>query len=316
VGTSPQAGVAVAPGPVRGTQSFVQVMSKCWKQPSWTLLEILWRWAYGIPTLLILWYEGTRILKAVPLDPKALESMSLLDPMGAAKTLDGAMTLLLPPVLEVAKWLAPLLIFAWVVVSSLGRTAVLRRVDPRLHARPGTLMALQAVRVIALLGSFALWFAGMQWAARLTIAAPLAAGNEPNLVGYFSLVIIGTLGIFSFWAIASWGLSMAPLMAMLRNLGVGGSFRAAFGLGSLRSKLMEINLVMGIVKIILIALATVFSSTPLPFQAVATPTFLAWWWAAVSVVYFVASDFFHVARLVAYLELWRASEGGKDRSLE
>jgi len=309
VETSPQDRVAVSTRRVPGTQSFVQVMSKCWRQPSWTLLEILWRWAYGIPTLLILWYEGTRILKVVPLNTKALESMSLVDTMGAAKTLDGAMRLLLPPVLDVAKWLAPLLIVAWVVVSSVGRTAVLRHVDPRLHARPGTFMVLQAVRVIALLGSFAAWFVGMQWASRLTIAAPIAAGNEPNLVGYFSLVIVGTLGIFSLWAIVSWGLSMAPLMAMLRNLGVGGSFKAAFGLGSLRSKLMEINLVMGIVKIILIALVTVFSSTPLPFQAVATPTFLAWWWAAVSVVYFVASDFFHVARLVAYLELWRASEG-------
>jgi hypothetical protein len=27
------------------------------------------------------------------------------------------------------------------------------------------------------------------------------------------------------------------------------------------------------------------------------------------VLYFVASDFFHVARLVAYLQLWRAYEG-------
>ncbi|HZY73180.1 MAG TPA: hypothetical protein VFE22_08755 [Edaphobacter sp.] len=306
--TPPQDAVAVPAGPVRGTQSFVQVMSKCWGQPSWTLLEILWRWAYGIPVLLILWYQGARILKAVPLDTHALESMSLLDPMGAARTLDGAMALLLPPVLEVARWLAPLLVMVWIVVSSLGRTAVLRRVDPRLHARPGTLMALQTVRVIALLVSFAVWFMGMQWAARVTVAAPIARGSEPNLVGYFALVIVGTLGIFSLWAIASWGLSMAPLMAMLRNLGVGGSFRAAFGLGSLRSKLMEINLVMGIVKIILIALATVFSSTPLPFQAVATPAFLAWWWAAVSVMYFIASDFFHVARLVAYLELWRACE--------
>ena len=71
---------------------------------------------------------------------------------------------------------------------------------------------------------------------------------------------------------------------------------------------MEINLVMGIVKIALIVLAMVFSATPLPFESVATPEFLAWWWVGVRCCTLVASDFFHVARLVAYLELWRAYE--------
>jgi hypothetical protein len=315
VKASPQDGVVIAAGTVRGTQSFVHVMSQCWKRPSWTLLEVLWRWVYGIPALAVLWYQGTKILKAVPLDMPALREMSVLDPMATARTLEEAMMLLLPPVLHVVAWLAPIMVVVWVVVSSLGRTVVLRRVDPRLHARPGTLMVLQTVRVAALLGSFAVWLRGMQWAADLTVAAPIAAGNEPNLVGYFSLAIVGTLGLFSLWAIASWGLSMAPLLAMLRNLGVGESFAAAFRLGPLKSKLMELNLVMGIVKIILIVLATVFSATPLPFTAVATPTFLTWWWMGVTVIYFVASDFFHVARQVAYLELWRAYEDDKGLSL-
>jgi hypothetical protein len=121
-------------------------------------------------------------------------------------------------------------------------------------------------------------------------------------------VIVGTLGLFSLWAIASWGLSVAPLLAMLRNIGVSKSFAAAFRLGPLKAKLMEINLVMGIVKIALIVLAMVLSACPLPFEAVATPEFMFWWWMGVSVIYFVASDFFHVARLVSYLELWRAYE--------
>jgi hypothetical protein len=96
---------------------------------------------------------------------------------------------------------------------------------------------------------------------------------------------------------------------MLRGLGVGGSLAAAFRVGPVRSKLVEINLVMGIVKIALIVLALVFSASPLPFESVTTPEFLFWWWLLVTGVYFVASDFFHVARQVAYLQLWRAYEG-------
>ena len=140
----------------------------------------------------------------------------------------------------------------------------------------------------------------------------MAAGNEPNLVGYFALVIVGSLGLFTLWAVVSWALSVAPLLAMLRGLGVGGSLAAAFRLGPLKSKLVEINLVMGIVKIALIVLAMVFSATPLPFESVATPQFLAWWWVGVTVLYLLGSDFFHVARQVAYLQLWRAYEHGDD----
>jgi len=193
-------------------------------------------------------------------------------------------------------------------VSSVGRTVVLRRVDGRLHARLGTLIVLQAVRVVALLGSFAVWFWCMERVAELTVIGPVGDGGEPNLVGYFSLVIVATLGLFTLWAVVSWALSVAPLLAMLKGFGVGESLAAAFRLGPLKSKLVEINLVMGIVKIALIVLAMVFSATPLPFESVTTPQFLAWWWVGVTVLYFLGSDFFHVARQVAYLQLWRAYE--------
>jgi hypothetical protein len=303
-------GVVIAAGTVRGTQSFVHTLSECWRRPSLTALEVLWRWAYGVPALLVLRYEALRILQATPLDHAGLRSMTVLDPMASAETIAKAMAVLLPPILSVALWLAPLLAVVWVVVSSVGRTVVLRRVDGRLHSRVGTLMVLQAARLVALLGSFALWFWCMERVAEWTVTGPVAAGGEPNLVGYFSLVIVGTLGLFTLWAVVSWALSVAPLLAMLRGQGVKASLAAAFQLGPLKSKLVEINLVMGIVKIALIVLAMVFSATPLPFESVTTPEFLFWWWVGVTVVYFLGSDFFHVARQVAYLQLWRAYEGG------
>ncbi len=132
-----QDGVVVAAGRVRGTQSFVHTLSECWRRPSLTALEVLWRWAYGIPALLVLWHVGLRILRETPVDFAALQSMSVSDPMGAATTLAKALDVLLPPVLKVAMWLAPLLVVGWVVVSSVGRTVVLRRADGRLHQQGG-----------------------------------------------------------------------------------------------------------------------------------------------------------------------------------
>ena len=295
--------------PVRGTQSFVYTLSECWRRPSLTALEVLWRWAYGIPALLVLRHEAMRILQETSVDFAALRNMTVLDPMGSAETMAKALAALLPAVLRLALWLAPVMVVVWVVVSAVGRTVVLRRVDGRLHRQVGTLIVLQAVRVMALLGSFAVWFWCMKRVAEWTVTGPVASGGEPNLVGYFSLVIVTTLGLFTLWAVVSWALSVAPLLAMLKGLGVGESLAAAFRLGPLKGKLVEINLVMGIVKIALIVLAMVFSATPLPFESVTTPGFLMWWWVGVTLLYLLGSDFFHVARQVAYLQLWRAYEG-------
>jgi hypothetical protein len=290
--------------PVRGTQSFVHTMSACWRRPSLTALEVLWRWGFGAPATAVVVVEAMRILRETPLDNAALQRMSLLDPMSAADTVSQAASVLLPPVLRVAVWLAPVLLIGWVVASAIGRGVVLHRVDGRMHLRPRTLIVLQAARTAALVGSFAVWFACVRGAAGVAVNGPITAGQEPNLVLYCALTIVATLGLFTLWAVASWSLSVAPLLAMLRNLGAGASLSAALRLGPVRSKLVEINLVMGIVKIALIVLAMVFSACPLPFESVATPEFMAWWYAGVGVIYLIASDFFHVVQLASYLELW------------
>ena len=294
--------------PVRGTQSFVHTFAACWKRPLLTALEVLWRWVFGAPAMALVATLALGVWRKAQVDTTALRQISLLDPMSAAATLTQVGMQLLPPLLQVAAWMAPLLLVAWIVVSSFGRVLVLRRFDAQLHARPVTLMVLQAARMAALLGGFTLWFASMQAAAVVALNGPIAAGHDPDLVLYCAIVIIATLGMFTLWAIVSWVFSVAPLLAMLGNLGARASLAAAFRLGPLRSRLIEINLVMGIVKIALIVLAMVFSACPLPFESVATTQFMAWWYAAVTVLYLIASDLFHVVRLVAYLELWKSHD--------
>jgi hypothetical protein len=286
-----------------------------------TGLEVLWRWAYGVPALWLVFVKlravvgehtrGTYDLSLLGLDRALLnDPMGALagDPIGVVAKITQALGVLAPDLTRLAVWMVPVLVAVWVVVSSLGRTAVLRRADAALTARPGTLMALQAIRLAALAGSFWVWFRCIGWAARVAVVEPIAAGQEPQLVLYCAAAIVTTIGLFTLWAAVSWVFSVAPLLAMLQGTGIWGSLVAAMRLGPLKGKLVEINLVLGIVKIALIVLAMVFSATPLPFESVTTPGFLQTWWAGVTVLYFVGSDFFHVARLVGYLQLWRAFE--------
>ena len=308
----PQEGLELRGRPqVRGTQSFVYTMSWCWKHPSILALEVLWRWVFGSVALGLVWVYGRRVAAAATggsfsLARIGLDHLTVTDPMGSASHLATASGLLAPLSLPVLRWLVPLLLVLWIVASSLGRTLVLRRADPSLASRPGTLMCLQLVRALALGTSFAVWFRLMMWAGATAITGPIDSGGEANVLLYFVIVILGTLGLFTLWAVVSWWLAIAPLVAVLRGVGPGGSLRAAFRVGPLRMKLVEVNLVMGIVKIALIVLAMVFSATPLPFESVTTPGFLLNWWIGVTLLYLVGSDFFHVVRLVAYLRLWRA----------
>lgn len=317
--------MAVEQTPVRGTQSLVHTLARVWGRPSLTGLEVLWRWAVGIPALWLAYANLRRILAAhtdgtfdvarLGLDSKLVHDpvgVASADPLGATERVSHAIGILYPDMLHTAQWLGPLLLVVWLVASSIGRTVVLRRADARLHARPGTLLVLQTLRMAVLMGSFWAWWECLQVASWWAVRGPIAWGDEPNLVLYFALAIVSTLGIFTLWGVLSWGLTVAPLLAMLRNLGVWESLKAAWRLGPLKSKLVEINLVMGIVKIALLVLAMVFSASPLPFETEATQRFLAVWWAVVTVLFFVASDYFHVARLVAYLELWRAYTPGED----
>jgi len=293
----------------RATQGFVHMLSRCWQRPSLTALEIAWRWAFGIPALLLLEYEGARIWNASGLSAAQLQNFSIINTTAATETLSVWMAVLVPPALAVALWLSPLLAMWWVVVSAVGRTLVLRRMDAGLHARVGTLVVLQAVRALALGTSFWLWWECVRWAARTAVSQPLEQGGEPNLILYFGLAITLSLALFLLWGVVSWIFFAAPLLAMLENKGVMASLRAALSLGALRGQLIEINLVLGIVKIALLVLAMVFSALPVPFQSVATPEFMHAWYALVTVGYFVASDFFHVARLMSYLQMWKANHG-------
>jgi hypothetical protein len=291
---------------VRGTQSLVHTFGYCWSRPSLLGLELLWRWGFGIPATLLCWYEGTQVFETVrsPLEGTGILNFSLQDPIRAAVIADNAFGVVWPVLLQVLVWLVPLLAVTGSIAAGVGRNLVLRRYDRTLASRPLTLVILKLVRVVMLGVTLVAWFESIRWAAKYSLSG-LDAEGEPNLVLYAALVIGLSLGTFSVWSLLSWYFEAAPLIAVAEDVGVGASLKRSLRLGSLTSKLMEVNMVMGIVKLALIVLAMVFSATPLPFASAMTGMPLYLWWAGVSIAYLAASDFFHVARVVSFLQFWR-----------
>ena len=222
--------------------------------------------------------------------------------MQAGQQLTATAAALTPAVTRVVLWLAPLLIGFWAIASGLGRSAVLKRLHPPSRTAPVTLILLQGLQMLALAAVCLGWYRSLAWAAGRTLS-----GDTPSLVGYSAWVITLSLGTFVLWALLSWIFSIAPLLAVLEGTGVVTSLARSLRLGPLRGQLIEVNLVLGIVRLALIVLAMVFSAIPLPFEADMAGTALYLWWAGVTVLYLVAGDFFEVARLAAFIEFWRAA---------
>ena len=290
--------------PVRGTQSLLQIQAQCWRRPGLIALELAWRWGFGIPALLVLLVFGRLLLATLFAAHTGIEEFSLQQPVAAAQIVRASYDAVLPGVLALARWLAPLLMVGWAIASGVGRTFVLRALAPRGHPRTGSLCLLQLLRILALALTIVAWFAMVRWAA-LRDVFHIRAGTEPNMVGLAAWLICLSLGSFVVWALWSWVLSMASVLIVMEGRGVFSALAASLRLGPLAMKLVEVNLVLGIVKLALMVLAMVFSAVPLPFEAQMNGTALYLWWAAVGVLYLVASDFFQVARLAAFTEFWK-----------
>ena len=275
--------------PVRGTQSLVQIQAQCWRRPGLIARELLWRWGFGIPALLLLSVYGQRLLAILFAAHSGIEDFSLQRPLAAAEIIRASYHAVWPALREFARGAGPLLVLAWAVASGAGRSFVLRALTP---GRPRTisLVLVQLLRICALVAAWRGWFVMIRWAALREITR-LPRGAEPNMVGFAAWLICLSIGSFVVWALWSWILSIASVLIIAEGRGVLSALAASVRLGPLIMKL--------------VVLALVFSAVPLPFEAQMSGNPLYVWWAAVGVLYLLASDFFQVARLAAFVEFWQ-----------
>ena len=301
--------------PVRGTQLLVEHMSDVFRRPLLIAIEVLWRWLFGIPFLFICWKQAQQILAAFPLESSGFDSLDTQNPWVAAVQLAHVISYYEPHVLAVMRWLLPAAGLAWAVVSGLGRNLLLRRLTSNriahLPFRPVAMIFLQGAWLALLALTLWGWFCSMGWVAAMHISG----AGEPDLVGYFIWAIFLSLGFFTAFALASWPLSIAPVLTLLERRSALSALGESLRLGKpFSSKLAEINLVLGIVKLALIVLAMVFSAAPLPFSDELGSGSLHLVWAASGVFYLVANDFFQVVRLVAFVEFWKVFKGPPARA--
>jgi len=288
---------------LRGTQSVVGQMSWVFTRPLLTGLEVAWRWIFGAPLLAICWIQARHIFAALPVESSGLNTLDPSNPWISSLKLAAAWEMYRPHVVAILVWLAPIASVAWIALSAIGRNLVIRRLEPGIPFRPVALIALQAAWLAVLAFTGWAWFRCVGWAA----ASHIGTGDEPDLIGYTVWVIFFTLGFFTLWALVSWVVTIAPMLVLLEDCSPAVALARSLKLGKpFTSKLVEINLVMGIVKLALLVVAMVFSSVLIPFSQEIGAGALHLEWIIVSLFYFIASDYFQVVRLKGFIEFWRA----------
>jgi hypothetical protein len=297
--------------PLRGTQSLVGQMGWVFQRPSLTAIEVVWRWLFGLPFLVVCWIQTRNILDELRPGSAGLSNFDPQNPWVAAAQLSNAWALYQSRVAAVLCWLLPLAALAWMVFSGLGRSFIMKRMDSTLPFRPVAMIALQAVWLVFFALTCGGWFSSIQWVA----STHITPSAEPDLIGFAVWVIFLSLGFFTAWTLLSWALSIAPLVMLLENRSALSALGQSLRLGRpMTAKLVEINMVMGIVNLALLVLAMVLSAAPLPFSDQLGSEALHAVWATATVFYFIASDYFQVVRLKGFQEFCKMFRGSESAS--
>ena len=282
-------------------------MGEVFRRPSLIAIEIAWRWLFGIPFLLVCFGQAQQILAAFPLESSGFNSIDTQNPWVAAVQLANVASYYEPHVLAVLRWLLPVAALAWVVVSGLGRSLLLRRMEARTAISPHR-NDRSAGRMVGSAGSHA--FGVVRFHAMGGCHAH-CCGRRARSGRLFHLGHLSRPRVLH-------GVCARQLATVDRAAPgpAGTALRAFCPWPSLRlgrpftGKLAEINLVLGIVKLALIVVAMVLSAAPLPFSDELGPSAMHIVWAASILFYLVANDFFQVVRLKAFVEFWRVYRGG------
>jgi hypothetical protein len=294
---------------------LVEHMGEVIRRPLLVAIEVAWRWLFGIPFLIVCWKQAQQILLAFPLESSGFNSIDTQNPWVATSQIAGVVSYYEPHVVQVLRWLLPVAALTWIVISGFGRGLLLTRLESsrekshssvRWRFRPFTVTMLQAAWLCLLAVTLWAWLRAMHWVA----ATHIPEVGEPDLIGYAIWSILIGLAFFTAWALMSWAVSIAPLIAVLEERSALSALGQSFRLGGpFSSKLAEINLVMGIVKLALLVVALVFSAAPLPFSDELGASAMHMVWTASVVFFLIANDYFQVVRLKAFLEFWKVYRG-------
>jgi hypothetical protein len=262
------------------------------------LVEILWRWSFGLLACLLVFAVGLMLLGPLSIGDSWTTAWSSRDPRRIGGMIFITLSLLGNKTVIAAIAVPILIALLWTILSALGRNITVKRL------RAGvTSLRFRSILALQLLRAFFTWFCAVLMIAAIVGEALIAIrGSKPDLFLYYLMVMPSVLLISSLWLVINWYLSMAVLFGR-----EGQSFRGAFRqarqtVGLQRSDFAGTGFVFLLFRIVVLLVAVAICGLTSKMAGSAPQTYFTLV-MIVSLAYFVVSDFLYMSRMAAYLAL-------------
>lgn len=279
------------------------------RRPQFVLGEIIWRWSFGVAVLAALAYCFWQYLDSLTVTNAERFLLGTSQPALVGRAISQIFRGSAPRLVAAILVLALLLAFAWIIISSLSRRALVGVIADYAHTRVpesaelstlpscnASLLGLNALRVSVALAAFIGVYAA--WLAAVKIGAQPAASPGTAFSIFMAIVfLVGLAALF-----LNWFLSFAAVFVVLRGSSTFAAIVDAveFCMSRLGAVLAP-SIWFGLAHVVLFCLATGAAFFALGFGAflpgIATVTLIA----VITLVYFAVVDFLYLGRLAAYI---------------
>jgi len=278
--------------PLRTSLAFIL------RRPGLLLVEIGWRWSFGILALILAVFAAVRLERVLIVYPEEQEMIASRSPILIAQAILEIGHRARPVAVRLGMVLIPTILLLWIIAATLGRGYVLSRLSSPAAVGPRwlALAALNSLRIATVVLLVIAYF-GCSFAASL-VMNPFAPNYALGVLIFLSLFVVALAS----WWLLHWIVSTACIYAARQGLGALGALRAtmqllreSFGeLFSLSAQNSSVRTVVAIVFTLIALPPLLFYRVPLLFWPIEMVLLLA---------YCVVADVLLLARLAAYVDV-------------
>jgi hypothetical protein len=284
--------IAKPPNPI--TQGLRSVA----RDPILFLVEILWRWSFGLLACLLLLAVGVMLLGPLPIVKRLPEVWRSHDLQLMGAILASIVFRLGSKLIVAAFAVSVAIALVWAILSGLARSIIVKRL------RVGvTLLRFRSIMALQLLRGFLTWFCVMFLIAAVVGEIRIATrGPKPDLLLFYLMAMPSIVFVSAFWLVTNWYLTLAAIFGR-EGQSFWGAFRQARHTVRLqRSDFAGTGFVFLFFRAVALLVAVAICGLTSGMAGTAPQTYFTLV-MVVSLAYFAIADFLYMSRMASYLAL-------------
>jgi len=285
-------------------------------EPSLYLVELLWRWSFGLGVLAVIFFSLPTFQHIAYLAEPDQSLLQSHDPMAVAAGIAEVMQAARPLIVRLLVVALPVLALLWGAALTIGRGLTTRAIVRRLAAERGQPEP-PPLRWLAMAGiSFGRVAAGfillIGYVGGSIISSSVAGSPEnPNLLASALLFLLVFGAAFAVWSVVNWFLSLAPIFALRDGLGALDATVAAIRF--VRGHRRQLRAAAGmnaLLRTVAAVVLTIAGLLLIPLASAAPGWLIAVLAVLISLAYILSSDYLLLARLTGYAVIAMEAEQG------